>query len=792
MSRPRLTFQRGLLVSMIAALTTWITLFAWRGFVTDSGNYLGPLFTLGLVIALIGALARWARVPLVAVVLLQVVAVGAWLLGLYGEGSMPTADSIDAVVSAFGDAIHSAQAYAAPVPSSVASATPLLVAGGAACLIMVDFLAVGLGRVPLAGLPLLLIYSLPVSIIDKSVNWILFVMVAAGFLMLLFLREDERFAQWGRQVQADPRSADPSGFGVRTGTARSNALAIGGTVTALALFVPALIPELEVSLFSGGVGNGPGHGVSIVNPITDLRRDLHRGTDVPLLTVTSSEGRPSYLKVSVLANFNGEAWTTGDRKIPGSQVANGLTMPPLPGLNTLLVRTTPYSLELSATDDLESHWLPVPELVTSANAPGSWKYDTGTRDFVSGDATQTSEGLTWTATGVNPTFDASRLAAAPPAPSAIMALYTSLPIGGIPQSVRDLAFGVTEEAPTPYQKAVALQDWFRGPAGGFKYSLDVSQANGSEALEQFLSTDGDGRRGYCEQFASAFAVMARALDIPTRVVVGFLNADQIGANSYQFSAHDLHAWPEVYFEGAGWVRFEPTPGNGATVPGYTREQVIGGPSLPTSSASQTGSALPTSRPANPTTAPSGSDQASGAGSGVSWGILAGVAAGLLVLTGLALVPRTLRRSRRRGRWSIGTAEAAWAELRDTVRDLGLPWPDGRSPQATGTAIAPLLAAADGSVRPPQGRAANPEAAAALDRLVGALELERYSGRPLVVDPAELEADVTCCTESLSAGVPASTRRRAVWLPRSLRQPTMVGDGLTRTRSARGGVIDHVS
>jgi len=789
MSRPRLSLSHGLQVSMIAALTTWITLSSWRGFVADAGNFQGPLFMFAVVMAAVGALARWGRVPVVGVVVLELLLLAGWVLNTYGGSLLPTSETIDAVVAAFRDAVHSAQIYQAPVPASEPSATPLLVAGGGACLIMVDLLAAGLGRVPLAGLPLLLIYSLPVSIIGESIGWLTFVLVAAGFLTLLFLREDERFSQWGRQVQVDPRFGDPAGFGVRMGTARSNAVAIGSTVTALALFVPLIIPELEVSLFSGGVGSGNGRGVSIVNPIADLRRDLLRGDDEALLTVTSRDVPPSYLKVAVLTNFNGEAWTTGDRDIPDNQLANGVTMPQLPGLNPLLVDTVPYSMELSATDNFDSTWLPVPELVTSADAPGVWKYDTATRDFISNDAEQTTEGLTWTANGVDAHFDAVRLATAAKAPASILAAYTALPIEGIPPIVRELSFEVTKNEHTDYQKAVALQNWFRG--GSFQYSLQVDQANGSAALEKFLSPGPGGRVGYCEQFASAFAVMARRLEIPTRVVVGFLAPEALGSNKYEFSSWDLHVWPEAYFEGAGWVRFEPTPGNGATVPGYTRQEVPD--VLPTDgpSATQTGSELPPR--VDPTAVPSSTaGQAAGdTGSGVPWWV-AGAGGGLLVLAALACVPQLLRRSRRRSRWSVGTAEAAWAELRDSVRDLLLPWPDGRSPQATAAAIAPLLAAKDGSVRPPLGRAANPEAAAALDRLVSALELARYSGRELVVDPVELEADVTTCVSSLTAGVTTSARRRAQWWPRSLRRPTAVGESITRMRSARDSVVDHVS
>ena len=788
MSRPRLTLQRGLLVSGIAALTTWISLLGWKGFVSDSADYLGPLLTFAVVMALLGTVARWARVPLVAIVLLQAALLGVWLLGQYGGGGFASPEGLDSLGSAFRDAINSAQTYQAPVPGNAPTATPLLVLGGGICLILVDVLAAGLGRVPLAGLPLLLIYSLPVSIIDSGVSWVVFVFMASGFLFLLFLREDERFSQWGRQVRADPRAGDPHGFGVRTGSSRGNAAGIGATVTALALFVPAIIPELEVGMFSGGFGNGSGNGVAIINPIADLRRDLHRGTDEDLLTVISPQIEPSYLKVSVLTNFNGDSWTTGDRSIPDNQVADGTQMPPIPGLTA--VHTSPYHLSFTAQNALESRWLPVPYLVTSADAAGPWKYDTTTRDFIGGVDDLTTAGLQWTADGLDPTYTAARLAAAPPAPANISEAYTLLPSIGIPSIARVLALDLATGQPTDYQKAVALQNWFR-KRGNFTYTLDVDQTSGSEALEKFLTPGDGGHRGYCEQFASAFAVIARLMHIPTRVVVGFLNPVEAAKDTYVFSAYDLHAWPEVYIDGAGWVAFEPTPGNGAVAPGFTKQHVTNpGTSSPSAGASNPDETVSRS-PSAPTSQNADAGAAGRADAGFPWLVLVSAAGGILVLVGLAFIPQLLRRSRRRGRWSVGTAESAWAELRDAVRDLRLPWPDGRSPHATGAALEPLLAAQDDSVRPAQGRSANPEAAAALDRLVAAVELERYSGRALVVDPSKLEADVTACVDSLAAGAGSSARRQARWLPRSLRRPTAVREGLSRMRSARDSVVDHV-
>ena len=112
------------------------------------------------------------------------------------------------------------------------------------------------------------------------------------------------------------------------------------------------------------------------------------------------------------------------------------------------------------------------------------------------------------------------------------------------------------------RKAAAIQAFLRG--GDFTYSTEPLPGSGYQALENFLLRD---RRGYCEQFASAMAMMARVVGIPSRVAVGFLPGEREG-DSWKVSIRDMHAWPELYFAGYGWVRFEPTPASvtGAAAP----------------------------------------------------------------------------------------------------------------------------------------------------------------------------------------------------------------------------------
>ena len=142
---------------------------------------------------------------------------------------------------AFQDASATAQQYAAPVPRGVPPIDPLLIAGGAACMLLVDIMVGTLRRVPLAGLPLLTIYSIPVSLLGGGVSWIVFTLTTIGFLLMLYLQESRQIARWGRPLGQEA-GVDPSGFGVSNGALRSSAGAIGAAATALAIVVPIFIP----------------------------------------------------------------------------------------------------------------------------------------------------------------------------------------------------------------------------------------------------------------------------------------------------------------------------------------------------------------------------------------------------------------------------------------------------------------------------------------------------------------------------------------------------------------------
>jgi hypothetical protein len=149
--------------------------------------------------------------------------------------------------------------------------------------------------------------------------------------------------------------------------------------------------------------------------------------------------------------------------------------------------------------------------------------------------------------------------ATPSQPGFPFHMYTQLP-PEITQRTRDLAQRITAGLTTQYAKVVAIQDWLRKNA---TYTLKLEDPGKQEPVDFFLF---DRKQGHCEYFASAFAILARAVGIPTRNVNGFLGGEW---NEYQgyvaVRAGDAHSWDEVFYPGIGadgsgrWVTVDPTP-----------------------------------------------------------------------------------------------------------------------------------------------------------------------------------------------------------------------------------------
>lgn len=757
-----------LLPSVVAAATTWVALTAWQGFVTEPPTYLNRIAVVGAAVALLGGLMRWGGAPRWLVPLVQLAVASAIVSQQVTGSPLPGAE----LGQALSTAVDSARAYRAPISTQVPPVWPLLVLCGAAFTVLVDTVACTFRRVPGAGLALLAIYSVPSGLLDEGPAWGSFVVATAGFLVLLHLDTREQVQRWGQTL--GPEQSSPWGHDnpVRE-AARAGAGRIGITATALALVLPTFIPVLSVDLLDLGNGSG-GDDIRIRKPIADMRRDLERGEDIPLIGIRTDDPDPSYLRVSVLNRFTGQEWSSGDRDVARDDTASG-SLPAPVGLDPA-VPLVEYDHEVRINDDFSSTWLPTQFPVGAIVADGDWRYDPASMDFLAADDDLDTRGAAYSMKALEPDYGRDgryfRDAATGTVGDEVLELPQSLP-----DIVRDLARSVTAPATSDYERALMLQRWFRQD-GGFTYDLrQAPNGTGNGTLETFLSPE--GRVGYCEQYASAMAVMARVLGIPARVAVGFLEPDDLGDGRWEYSSHDLHAWPELFFAGAGWVRFEPTPaGRADTVPDYSDVRVGGGgeepePSTNQESAGGASSAAPAPVPTRPTEdAAAESDQRAGEQS--STGRALAIGTGVLVLVVLLLVllltPRSLRSRARRSR-SGGGPDELWTELRATAVDLGVPWPDGRSPREVGDVVREHLAdpASTDLERPRTGPDAAPEAADALDRLVLAVERTRYArpGSVTTLERPGTEADAELVAAALAAGATRDARRRAQWLPRSV-------------------------
>lgn len=159
----------------------------------------------------------------------------------------------------------------------------------------------------------------------------------------------------------------------------------------------------------------------------------------------------------------------------------------------------------------------------------------------------------------------------------VLVTYTRLPSSLDPR-IKQLALQITANASTMYDKVNALEAYLRN-----NYTYDASIAApppGTESASWFLFTS---KRGFCNYFASAMALMARELGIPARVAAGYTNGKfNPKTGQWDINGTDAHAWTQIYFAGYGWINFEPsatfsqfsrpikssgTTGNGVNPPG---------------------------------------------------------------------------------------------------------------------------------------------------------------------------------------------------------------------------------
>lgn len=478
------------------------------------------------------------------------------------------------------------------------------------------------------------------------------ILFAAAVVLWAVVQRTTNLATQGRWLVADARRG-PRGIAI-------SGLAIGGAALLAGLFVGPALPgaDAEELYYWRDRGDPTRY---VISPYVSIQNQLAEQTDVIMFTVTAE--RPAYWRVAGLDTYDEGFWQTKGKFEPES--GN------LPGAHNDNLAGQPMRQEFRI-EALGGIWLPAafsPSKIIESDIPATWNSDTSSLTVSSEHST--SDGATYVVESRLADFTPAELNFASAAvPDNIGQQYLALPDDLTPRVFSE-ALTITAGSTTRYEQMLALQEHFRS----FEYSIRLGPREG-DPIEQFL----DEQVGFCQQFSGTFALMARSLGAPARVAVGFTWGERTeNENEYRVSGRHTHAWPEVWFEGLGWVAFEPTPGRGAPNAGYTQHsqaqdaEPAAEDSIPSTTVAPDVGAAPGIDPTIPGFTDSlGDPQAAtdNGGEKTPWRTVAVLGLILAYLVGVPVFHRLRRfRARHRANTSKKRIEVAWAQASEAL-ELG--------------------------------------------------------------------------------------------------------------------------
>lgn len=628
-------------------------------------------------------------------------------------GVVPTTETLDALWLLLLDANQVVVSQVAPVQTTPGIVLVACV-GLALVALLIDTLAATLQMPATSGLGLLAVLLVPAIVKPSSVGASGYAAAVIGYLVLLGC------AHWVYNRSGD----DAGGY---SASQLNRAVAIGAAGLAATLALPVAVPGFTSGLFPEGTRLSLGTS-SGLNPMVTLGNDLRNPGSVGRMTYTTTDDEPVYLRAVTLENFDGSTWEPDpreDERVVGLDSIGSSVRDQLRG-------QVSFSTTRIDAGDFVSPWLPVPYApVEISGLAGQWSVDPGTLSIM-GMNQSTTANQSYAVTSITPVLTPETLADA----SAIPSDALDEPFLGLPEDTPDLinetADEITAGIENRYRKAMAIQNYLRSE--DFVYSETAPVQGGydgssMDVVARFL----EEKSGYCVHYSAAMAVMARAEGIPSRIAVGYAPGTATGETVtnrngkempvFEVDSDDAHAWPELYFAGLGWVKFEPTTSRGV-VPDYAQPQTqdlnsgLSPGSLNPQAPENAGSDGEDTEEQDQSTAAPRTVQDDDSNAG--W-ITAAVVSALLALLALPhLIRRRISASRlsavRKNYDDGSSAVAAWREVNDTAMDHGV----GASPSETPRTFTAGL-----------GRAGllGAEASKAMRRLARAYERAEY-GRPV--------------------------------------------------------------
>ncbi|WP_456786406.1 transglutaminase family protein [Cellulomonas sp. P5_C5] len=741
---------RSALGTALCAAATCASMFALTGLIVRGGWLLATWLIVLVVAAVVMGVRAVTRSWWAPTLAGTIVAVGIVLVR-YGAPPgrlqvLPDGDSLDRTLATAREGV--AVINASLVPMVGVRPTELLVAVGAvAVFLLADLLAIGLGAPALSGLAFAALWAPAIILGFPASGWSI-AWTSLFYLLLLAL-------------SAAPPTAH-SDRGRRAGVA---------VLCSVSLIVATLIAGPAVAAFPGWAtmrmptfGTGPVGPMSLSDNL-DLRESLgtRSGQIVLRYSVTPVEADPADdpapspspssaspvsandvgpLRAFTLTQFDGTTWDRAESlDLSTWDPATLLTSDPdIRGSVPDAERGSLADVQVEVAN-LRERRLPVSTFPRTVAVNGGWEYDP-VRDEVVG-RRGTFDGMTYTMQVEVPSLTKDDLADAEVGDPDDGGASLEVPQTSRTEDVAALAREITADATTPYEQAMALQTYFRATTN-FTYDTRVAPSRSDDAVWDFVQS----ARGYCVQFATSMAMMARSLDIPARVGVGFLPGESDRNGSYVVSGQRSHAWPELFFEDYGWVRFEPTPAIQTSTPPRWADP-FEGVSAPDS---QPDEAIPAPAPGvTSSSAPGGQSSSTGTqDEEQAWLPVAITVAIVLAVASLGLV---LLRRRSLLRADL-TPERAWLRARRRLGARGVTWTDADSPRT-------VVASVHEQLRQAAGAPLTGTSAEALDSLARTVERERYAPVQPEVDPAVLAGWVDEMMSGVETLLSDRSRRGAV-------------------------------